>query len=1136
MRNILRLTVSILFYFVLISTVVYAEDLTRFVLSSSKQSEIQSPFENKIIPFSKAIEPKYHANRVLVKFRDGNFDTRTQIENYLKPTLNATVKRLFVRDESTLAAKNFLIEKSTKALKNKNFSPIASINGPEVLANWYILELPKDTNVQSVINQLKKDANVEAVEVDQTMKAASIPNDPMYPQLWAMPKIHADAAWDITQGEGVIIAEVDMGIDYNHPDLAASMWTNPEDGSHGWNFIDNNNMPLDDGSYGIAGHGTFVAGIMAATINNNIGVVGIAPKSKLMAIKALDTYGQGDVSNIANGIVYAAMNGAKVINNSWECPNGCESAHIPVLEDAIRVAYGMGVTIVVSAGNHESDTKNFNPQNMVETIKVADTDINDQRGLYSNYSDQMDVAAPGEHIFSTFRNNGYTVGDGTSFSAPLVSGLAALILSVHPNFTNEQVRQVIRMSADDILAPGWDKESGFGRINAIKALNIQDICTAQIQSITPVDGSNNTKFQINYSVTGQNFSSYKISKKGEGDSSWVDIYSSHAPILNGKTTLPLSASFIGTLIRVQGVGSNNQKCEDINMIRHPSVRFTYPLDKGYITNDTVDIRGKITGDNFSEYQLMVDNNIVLDHQKTPVNDGIIGQVNAAQLDPSVAHTLTLNVKTKQGTVITQKINVKVIPNNVHGWPMQLSSEFYGLLYPHFAVISPIVSDIDLDGKKDVVTAGLNNWPPYGTTVAINADGTLRSGWPAPLQGTIVSVGNVTGDAKLETVVVSIPDWNLPIHLASLYVLDQQGHVLPGWPKDLGTSPFFSSLMVTDLDKSGLSKIIVGKIRSPSQGTEEIDVFNGDGTMAQGWPKVLTTLTGSVNLVLAVGDILGDGNKEIISADKNSPYDPPPQEIIRIFDAYGNQLNTITFEGNLQTQIVLGDIDHDGHKEIIFGAHTSPGVAKIYVLRPDGSSLPGFPVQLPNNLKYPSGIALGDFDGNGMLGIVIQTRDISSNSSRNALIVFDHNGQIRSGWPFIWPTQPKAYGGTRLAVGDINGDGRTDILALQDYTNSVGLYAWDDHGTVLSGFPLSLGSQYAPWGPSLTDLNNDRKIDILLSDANGEIWAYSPFKANFDPRKIYWPQDGFDAGHTYDFELPSKIKPIARKQNCHGSNC
>ncbi len=317
------------------------------------------------------------------------------------------------------------------------------------------------------IAALRQNPNVLYAEPNYIAYALdTIPNDPGYGSQWGLPKIKAPAAWDITTGDSdVIIAVVDTGIDLSHPDLSCL-----DKLTSGWDFVNNDASPDDD-----YGHGSHVAGIAAACTNNSIGVAGVAWRSRLMPVKVLNGSGAGSYEDVAIGITYAVDHGADIVNLSL---GGIDESS--ALADAVQYAYDHGVLVVVAAGNcaqYYSGSPCYGLINPIiypaaypTTLAVAATDSSDNWANFSEHHSYVDVAAPGVSIYSTWKNNGYAWLQGTSMATPYVAGLAALVWSLDPSLTRDQVQNIIQSTADDLGAPGKDDYFGYGRIDAGHAL------------------------------------------------------------------------------------------------------------------------------------------------------------------------------------------------------------------------------------------------------------------------------------------------------------------------------------------------------------------------------------------------------------------------------------------------------------------------------------------------------------------------------------------------------------------------------------------------------------------------------------------------------------------------------------------
>jgi len=336
--------------------------------------------------------------------------------------------------------------------------------------NLYRLRIPEETTIAEMIELYQHTAGVAYAEPNYIAHALeTIPDDPRFDEQWALEKIEAPAAWDIITGtDDIVIAIIDTGIDYNHPDLNGGRYMG------GYDFINEDDDPIDD-----EGHGTHVTGIATADTNNGEGIAGLAWNSRFMGVKVLDAEGSGTYFDLAQGIRYAADNNAHAANMSL---GGPEDSH--TLEEAMQYAYDAGVVMACAAGNSYGPGVSY-PAVYTTCLAVAATDPNDDRAIFSSYGPEVDVAAPGVNILSTTGGD-YESKDGTSMATPHVTGLAALILAQDPELSVDQVFAAIRDSADDVNAethPGEDDYLGTGRINAYRAL----LALATLVRIEPPD-------------------------------------------------------------------------------------------------------------------------------------------------------------------------------------------------------------------------------------------------------------------------------------------------------------------------------------------------------------------------------------------------------------------------------------------------------------------------------------------------------------------------------------------------------------------------------------------------------------------------------------------------------------------------
>lgn len=290
---------------------------------------------------------------------------------------------------------------------------------------------------------------IEFAEVDAIIAPGLVPNDPSYPIQWGLPKISAPQGWDVTTGDvSVIVGIADTGVDCNHPDLAAKC-------VQGWNFYNNNSDTTD-----VYGHGTKVAGVATAITNNTAGVAGVCWNCKIMPLRISGTDGYASYSAGASAITYAADRGVRVVNISYQMS---ESSTV---RNAAQYMTNKGGVVTISAGNQGTViTTSDNPY----VLTVSGTDSNDNKYSWSNSGKIIDIAAPG-CTYTTLRGGGYGSACGTSFSAPMTAGLAAVLISKNPSLTGNQTQDAVKQGSDDKGATGWDAEYGWGRINLAGSL------------------------------------------------------------------------------------------------------------------------------------------------------------------------------------------------------------------------------------------------------------------------------------------------------------------------------------------------------------------------------------------------------------------------------------------------------------------------------------------------------------------------------------------------------------------------------------------------------------------------------------------------------------------------------------------
>lgn len=310
-----------------------------------------------------------------------------------------------------------------------------------------------ETESETARERLQASGLFEFVEHDHTVRGGHAPNDPYYRLQWHLDRIAATDGWEITEGAtGVPIAIIDSGVDAAHPDLGSKVLA-------GWDFVCDSAVTGDH-----LGHGTSVAGVAAATTFNSEGVAGVAPRTPVVPLVVLDSHNAALYSDVARAIVWAADHGIRVINLSLGGP-----APSSLLQDAVNYAWSRGAILFASAMNDGSTTRSY-PAACDRVQAVSATNPGDDLASFSNHGSWIDFSAPGVSIYTTQEGGGYGYASGTSFASPIVAAVAALVLSRRPEFTNEQVIDVLRASSDDLGPPGFDAAYGWGRIDAAAAL------------------------------------------------------------------------------------------------------------------------------------------------------------------------------------------------------------------------------------------------------------------------------------------------------------------------------------------------------------------------------------------------------------------------------------------------------------------------------------------------------------------------------------------------------------------------------------------------------------------------------------------------------------------------------------------
>jgi len=434
---------------------------------------------------------EYEENKIIIKFKEGNEFQRWflnpnewQVDEF-EELLGEYSTRQIIRKE--------LINAIERKLRNKSLLFRSNSYKVNSLRRIAVIEYNSGINPLIVAKKIKGYDFIEYAEPIPIKRIVGVPNDSLIYNQYYLNQIRIFEAWDSTFNDStIVIGIVDTGVDFNHEDLKDKIWQNlgemgidetnkdkstngiDDDGNgfiddwRGWDFVSSEFADGDNDPTPGHQHGTHIAGISAAITNNVKGIAGISKGGKILAVKVgSDNPFSTSVQNSYEGILYAAVMGADVINCSWGSESRTDSE-----KEIIEIATELGSLIVSAAGNDGKETKFF-PASYKEVLSVSAVDWNDKKAGFSNYDLSVDVAAPGVDIFSTIPGNDYTAMDGTSMATPIVTGVAAIAKAIHPEFTPIQLKEFIKSSTDNIdsLNPQFIGKIGRGRVNALKIVS-----------------------------------------------------------------------------------------------------------------------------------------------------------------------------------------------------------------------------------------------------------------------------------------------------------------------------------------------------------------------------------------------------------------------------------------------------------------------------------------------------------------------------------------------------------------------------------------------------------------------------------------------------------------------------------------
>ena len=422
-------------------------------------------------------KPKYRSGEIVVKFR-----TPLGI-----PKDIGTVSRTSIASVDALLSR-FDVSSLGPRFKHK---PIPPRSGLPDLSRIYRITFPERYEPLQVARALAEDPKIEYAEPIYIDVIEEIPNDPEYDRQSHLPQIYAPEAWDIQHGDStIVIAIVDNGTQWDHPDLLDNIWTNEAEANglayvdddsngyiddiHGYDLAENDNDPTHPPGSSYSSHGTHTAGLAGAVTNNGLGVASISWNCEIMPVKSSFDEDPQYVDKGYQGILYAAENGADIISLSWGSFRSFSQAD----QDVINYAYGLGSIVVAAAGNLGISDPHF-PSSYMNTMSVTWVNSQDRKAPDGAWGLGVDVSSPGVNILSTVPtdNGSYSWISGSSMACPIAAGCCALVKAQHPEWSNDQIVRQVVLTTDNIDAqnPAYTGQMGSGRVNAFRAVTETDL-------------------------------------------------------------------------------------------------------------------------------------------------------------------------------------------------------------------------------------------------------------------------------------------------------------------------------------------------------------------------------------------------------------------------------------------------------------------------------------------------------------------------------------------------------------------------------------------------------------------------------------------------------------------------------------
>lgn len=863
--------------------------------------------------------------------------------------------------------------------------PAAAHREFRTVVGLYHLKLKSTGETQRALRRLRSDPNVVYVEPNYVVGKAAIPNDPDFPTQWALHNtgqslgvagadIGAPEAWDLTRGSRrVVVAVLDSGLDYRHPDLTKNVFWNKaectpdgldDDGNghaddcHGLDMVNGDSDPMDDN-----GHGTHVAGIIGATGNDSRGVAGVSWDVTLLPCKMLGANGSGDIAAVVGCLDYVAQlkdRGVNVLatNNSWTVGLGSQA-----LFDALGVHQRKGILFFAAAGNQRADRDFFKTYpcsyDLPIVVCVTATDRTDSQAYYSGYgATTVHLGAPGVRILSTLPGDSYGLADGTSMATPHAAGVAALIKAQQPSRDWREIKNLLLAGGSPV--PSLGQTITGRRLSAIGSLTCVDqavLARTQPHSVSLTPLGAEVKLEVINIRCASPGGSVSVLVSPGGDVVRL------ADDGQGPDSMAEDGLFAGTW-RPREAGLNTLLFPDGETLE---VRVDPHLQSGFPVKALSTPGYFFSGPGLHTLVGNIDSDPELEIMATGLAAGPLYAWNA------------------DGSAVA-------------GWPGLEAAAAY-----------PALGELSFDPGLEVFSGHYGGDPDM---FARNGSGVGLPGWPrqsSNFVGSPPTLADVDGDG-IDEVFTDEEDW-------SLHAYHADGRELEGWPRRaiVGGQERHTPAVV-DLDGDGDLEIVSGT--GSTSGPSGLLAYHHDGAEVDGFPALYAI---DQHTFPAIGDVDGDGGLEIVVGG----WVDGAVSGVYVFSADGKVERRWPTSGpySYSTAPALADLDGDGVPEIVVQSQVF-----VDVWRGDGSVFPGWPLQVdirgsPGN----SAPVVGDVMGDRAPEIVVLHVPYEAQGLWGNLLVLDTSGRILVLKRIDWLKDPLVP-----AIADIDRDGRNEVIVSGNY--------------------------------------------------------------------------------------------------------